>query len=674
MNRFQSIFWFLYHPRWHWLFPTVLCALWAAFCVPTLAYNLDDVRMIAYFNGDEIYLLDTMWFIYSGQFNPETIQGLRDYGLLLSYIADIFHLFVAPFIDVTPGMLWIVVRSLHLICGLLALLALWRLAVRHFGYGWVPVVSVLGLGLCPAFISHIDFCKQEPITILLVVIGLDHILRIVETGSSRSVFIASFCAVAAFVVKYIGVFLIPIIIASVVANWWLQPKRYDKANWLPAWKRSEQLTPYLGFVVGGVLLAGTYWGLFGYVWKTQGGTLVEMFGFVAALTKPVPVAGMPVIPALMGCALLVITGGWIVVWRKVDIEQSVAIAKSAVVLMRVYAATVLVLCYCGALFAIIGFRWFIAPQDLIALFSEVSGVSLWGLAGGEISTYIAVVIANLREFLYTASGLRTSFLPRFDSLLFSNVFSFPGLALLAIYIIVEIKVTRQVKSALDIAAFKRLHLGLFLLVYAGYVIMTSSRSSRAEIHLMILVVPGFLLIGQIHHLVTGYKYRAVLAVASIFLLASTWSLNSYTSVRWRIERFEQGEGSADSVWEIQQWWRDHVPANAAIVCDLPYRIYLPPEYDNVSFFNALLHDGVDFSQVRQSIKEKFTQRSPQFFYFNNDENYPSVEQLVPEYEMELVATFHGTSRPRDRYYIYEVIGARAALRTDVDELDTSTTP
>ena len=664
----------VHHPRWHWAFPIALCVFWAAFCFPTVFYNLDDTRMIAYFSHDEIYLLDTIWYFYSGEYNPETIQeasieGMRDYGLLFRYIVDLSRIFIEPFTEITPGLLWGIVRSLYLACGLLAILALWRMAIRHFGKGWVPVISVLGLALCPSFVWHLDFCKPEPITLLLTIVAFDHILQIVEHGSIRSIVIASACAVGAIVVKYIGIFILPVIMSAIFFHWWLSKDCYNPTVWEPNWDKAKMLAPVLGIGVGGGLLALTYWGTFSHV-QSKGLTLAQEFGFPEVLLvcppfiKPLaPVT--PIIAFVVG--LFMIVGS--ILWgaRINSLGRIIESSRRGIIFSQMFFVIVLVLGLSAALFVILGFRWILDPKDFINKFIEVSSYSLFSKANpiGDPIGYGKALFFNIGEFLFTISGLRLLLFGWYNNpnvaepKIAGDIFTPFGLVLILWFVFAEFRGFGGKWSIGDIKFFKRLHLALFFVGFASYMVLTASHNTRHMHHLMYLVPPGFLLIGQIPQFLkikASYQKKLFILVA---LLAAAFSLNGQTAIRWRINKLEQGRGSDDVVWQVQKWWRENVSPETPILMDQPYIAYLPPEYENVSHFRY----GKDISQTRASIRKKLDERKPQLFYYNlgpRGTQLPPIKDLIPEYRFRLIARFQGNFYTRlknngDRFLVYEVL-------------------
>ncbi len=601
LRRLESL---ICHEKWHWAFPIALCVFWAIFCLPTVFYNLDDTRMIAYFSHDDIYLLDTIWYFYSGEYNPETIQagsieGMRDYGLLFRYIVDLSRIFIEPFTEITPGLLWGIVRSLYLTCGLLAILALWRMAIRHFGKGWVPVISVLGLALCPSFVWHLDFCKPEPITLLLTIVAFDHILRIVEHGSVRSIIIASACAVGAIVVKLVGIFILPIIMLAIFFHWWLSKDRYNPTVWV-------------GFfmIVGGII-----WGI-----------RINSLGRI--------------------------------------IESS----QRGIIFSQIFSAIVLVLGSSAAFFVVFGFRWLLDPKDFISKFIEISSYSLFSKANpiGDPIGYGKALFLNIGEFVYTISGLRLLLFGWYNNpnvaepKIAGDIFTPFGLVLILWFVVIEFRGFGGKWNIGDIKFFKRSHLALFFVGFASYMVLTSFRSTRHMHHLMYLVPPGFLLIGQIPQLIKKRgNYQKDIFIL-VVLLVATFSLNGQTAIRWRLNKLEQGRGSDDIVWQVQKWWRDNVSVDTPIVADLPWKSYLPPEYQNVSFFNSRAHNGKDYSRAHASLLEKIDMRKPEMVYYNAGSRgiQPPMNNL-PGYKIQQIASFQGNYYTRyrnngDRFIVYKI--------------------
>jgi hypothetical protein len=652
------------------MLPLALCGLWTGFGVPTVFYNLNDPRMIAYFSHDDIYMLDTIWFLYSGQFNPETVQGLRDYGLLFQYLIDLFRLVVEPVTEVTPGMLWGTVRSIYLISSLLTILALWRLASRHFESRVVPIVGVLGLALCPSFVWHMDFCKPEPVLMLLMVVGLDQILTIVETGQLKNVAIASACAVAGFVIKGFGVFLVPVIVAAVVLHWWGRKDRFNPTTWEPNWDLCRKLTPILGLAIGTGLLVVTWWVVFVRVRSISGMTLAAEYGLPQGLLAMTS-AGRPIVPLILGIGILTAAIWWILSGGLP--RRFVASSRVGIFGGQIFSASVLVMFFLSGLFFVLGFRWILDPADLVSKFSEASGGnSLFAQAHplSEPFDYLQAVFLNAGEFIYTASGLRILLNwygnPDVDEVqIASDVFTPFGLILLIWYCFMGWHNWRYRWNHGELAILKNLALGMFFTVATLYFVLTSSYSTRHMHHLMLLVPAGFLLIGQIPSFIraTG-RNRKIAKFVFVILLGITFILNGQMALRWRINKLQQSDGSGDLVWGVKDWWLANVPPETPIVADLPWKSYLPPQFQKVSYFDSRGLQGDDYSRVISSLDEKVRVRNPRFIAYNAGSRggvaLPPADVLLPELDLRLKASFEGTYYTRlrytgDRFVVYEVV-------------------
>ncbi len=222
-----------------WLLPLALCVFWASWSATTVFNNLNDAGLIAWFSHDEIYVLDLLQYYRTGQYNPDTFQGFYDYGLYYRYVAGLFEVLGRHGIDISPGIALGIIRLLNLISGLLAVVVFWRLLVRHFGTGIPSVIALLGLALSPSFVWHLDFAKPEPVILLVMVLGLDYTLRIVDEPSRRHLILATALAALGAVIKVIGVFLLP---GIVLAAW--KKRKY----FLDGWKLPAILMCALGLV------------------------------------------------------------------------------------------------------------------------------------------------------------------------------------------------------------------------------------------------------------------------------------------------------------------------------------------------------------------------------------------------------------------------------------------
>ncbi len=128
----------------YWLPLAVACAFALILAVPTIANNTGDPNMITYFNADEGGLMDKIWYYYSGKYS-DSYQWDFDYGLEMVYLADLARFGFSRFMEFTRGTFVLILRWLHLMAWICALIALWRLVSRHFGRGWRPALAVFCL-------------------------------------------------------------------------------------------------------------------------------------------------------------------------------------------------------------------------------------------------------------------------------------------------------------------------------------------------------------------------------------------------------------------------------------------------------------------------------------------------------------------------------------------------
>lgn len=181
--------------------------------LPTIHYHINDPNAIVYFNNDEGYQMDLIWSYYSGEIRP-SYAGNVDYGLEMVYLADICRLFFSKFIDFTPSLLVVIMRWLHLLGWLFALIAFWRLMGRHFNRGWQRSLATLLLAVHPAFAYFSDNNKPDFLVFLFMIIGLDYSLRLVERPSKKALLISVASAAIAVIIKFAGFYLLPAIVAA----------------------------------------------------------------------------------------------------------------------------------------------------------------------------------------------------------------------------------------------------------------------------------------------------------------------------------------------------------------------------------------------------------------------------------------------------------------------------
>ncbi len=186
--------------------------------LPTIHHHINDPNAIVYFNNDEGYQMDLIWSYYSGEIRP-SYAGNLDYGLEMVYIADFCRLFLSRFIDFTPGLLVVIMRWLHLLGWLSALIAFWRMVGCHFNRGWQRSAATLLLAVHPAFAYFSINNKPDFLVFLFMIIGLDYSLRLVERPpqgrpSKKVLLISVASAAIAVIIKFAGFYLLPAIVAA----------------------------------------------------------------------------------------------------------------------------------------------------------------------------------------------------------------------------------------------------------------------------------------------------------------------------------------------------------------------------------------------------------------------------------------------------------------------------
>ncbi len=181
--------------------------------LPTIHNHINDPNAIVYFNHDEGYQMDLIWSYYRGEIRP-SYAGNVDYGLEMVYITDLCRLFFSRFIDFTPGLFVVIMRWLHLMGWLFALVVFWRMVGRHFNRGWQRSASTLLLSVHPAFAYFSNNNKPDFLVLLFMIIGLDYSLRLVERPSKKALLISVASAAIAVIIKFAGVFLLPAIVAA----------------------------------------------------------------------------------------------------------------------------------------------------------------------------------------------------------------------------------------------------------------------------------------------------------------------------------------------------------------------------------------------------------------------------------------------------------------------------
>ena len=589
-----------------------ICAVSVLLILPTINNNIENPGLIVYFNGDEGYTMDCMWFYYSGQ-KRDSYQMDVDYGIEWLYVTDLTRLIVSRFVDIKPGTLILIMRWIHLVSWVGALLALWFFVGCHFGKGWQQTAAVLLLASRPGFDYISNSAKPEPLVLLIMIAGFHFILKIIEKPSIKYLLLSTLCAAAAFAIKFAGVFLIPAIITAMYFS-----KRYRadtafhtlKHNWI------------LEFLIGTLCVALPFLFVLFYVRESTGRTYFEEFGVLESFFRN----KISILMLAVGSAFILFSA--IISCVGKTMKRFSELNSYALVVSSVFFAFLLLL----------ELRWILT----------------------KLNVFYATYSYNFFDFLgvsaiktVSASGILTKYL----SVVGSKILSFDAviLFLFAIYLGVELYPGRRNFISGKLRFYKRMTLNV-MLIPIFLAIFSIGRFSHHHM-LPFFVAASVLALQGAGMLKSEFGTRP--AVKFIFLpligilFATSITAHGRELINLRRYQYRQKE---DIVFEIEKWWRKNIPQDDAIVSDHHAKVYVPPEYKNVKFMKSRENK---IEQLKALVNTFY----PRIVYCNSgyDENsiMPPIQEILPGLNVKLLASFESAGRSYkrgadSRYLVYEI--------------------
>lgn len=596
--------------------------------LPTISNNIDKPNLITYFNADEGGQMDLIWWYYSGQ-KRDSFQWDFDYGLEMLYLADFSRLALAKFIHITPGVFVLILRWLNLLAWLLALAALWNLVRRHFGDGVHVLLATVLLASRPAF-SYLSFnLKPEPLVLLIMIIGIDYTLRIIDRPFlNKNLYIAAAFAALAFLVKYAGLFLLPAIISAMYFSARLGVDANDKQPKLSLHKIAWAAPLFLGLII--IILPLVT--VFCYVRKSTGLTWYEQFGFWGSLSK-----NKPIVYLLLAGIILFVLPLIIYFLRK----TRVVFMKNMLKLIDAFNYHLAVTCvlFTGFIF-LFGLRWIINPKHFINIYAQLGPTASSNPAIAQIGDR-GLFSSFLSNLIYRINT--------FDSVIFTVFLAYLCLDL----------ISQQGMASL--AAIKRKVLLIFLVLpFLAIFFMVHMEAH----HMLPFFAVTAVLASQIFSLLNSAptlhikkQIKNILAVCFGILFAIDIGLNFITAAKSRFYQLRQHE---DIAFEIGNWWQANVKADTKVVADHYIRAYIPNGYKGVKTLNWNEKDRA--LRLRQLVDEYH----PELVYYNQGPNsadsapMPPVELILPDKKIELVKTFenkpgHYARREHAKFVIYRIL-------------------
>lgn len=608
----------------------ILCLISVMLVWPTIHNNINDPNRIVYFSADEGGQMDIAWFYYSGE-KQKSFQWDFDYGLEMFYLAKCARLMLSQFIVFTPGLFVLILRWINLIAWLIALFALWVFLKRHFREDeWGRLLIVALLASRPAFAYFSASLKPEPLTLLLLIIGLDYALRIIEAKDGKwDVIISIACAAAAFLIKYAGLFLIPVIVASIYNG-----KRYQKLNdgtKNAVFRKYGWLSPlFIGIPII-IVPAAT---LFFYVRKSTGATFFSELGFFESMKQNILILYI----VLIGLFFVLLSLLLLLINRRKNLFRNKII--NGINEINYYALGVFGVFICFVL--ILGFAWVLKPQQFINTCAE-----LGSFASGQTSA--AIINAKAMMVLFFSS-------------LSTNIKSFDVIIMLlfGLYVSIEIIKHNLNKKNDRLRYYKRVTLATFLILpFAGML----STLRMAQHHMLpFFAVASILGIEGCRMLIKIFDGRKLLKISLTVLIGSLYisdiAANAGEMIRARIAQFRQKE---DVSYDIESWWLKNIPAGAKIVAEHYNRVYIPSGYENI----RVLSWGEGTSEEKtQELRSLINDYQPEFVYYNRNnaagrDYIPPLNEIIKGRKVKLIKYFrnqagHYQSKPGANFVIYKL--------------------
>lgn len=604
----------------------VTCAAVLVVAVPTITYNINDPNMLIYFQADEGGFMDVIWHYYSGQKRPSH-QWDFDYGLELVYLADIGRT-LSPFVNFTPGLFVLILRWLHLLSWIGALIAIWYFMGYHFGKGWQQTAIVLLLGTCPAFMYFLHNLKPEPLVLLLMILGLHYTLKIVSKPSGWYVVFAAAFASLAYIVKFAGVFLIPAIVAAIYLG-----RRYneDKASGWISMASKSRIAWAIPMVVGTALLAGTLLVIMCYVRRSTGGTWFQEYGLWGSLLRN----KIGLVLFIAGIASY-FTGG--ILWlmggsNSRSLKQ--VMAQVDEIGCYIIAAIILFIGFT----AIFGFRWFMNPSYFI-LTCAFLGFAL------PLSTAVLAM---------PQAGFINSFISnlKFEVLEFGII----PLLLFGFYIYSEFFMKKMPERSDREMYLKRMVLIIFslplLVCMLSMMRMVKHHMLPFFVSVSVLSIQGIWLFASSFFGRKTIK-RAVMALV-IILFISDVSANTAYIFKGQLNFFHLKD---DIAFDIARWWKENIPKDALVLSGHYTQVYVPLWHEKVVTFDILANNGP--AQLR-GLVDKY---HPAFLYYNDGDIFgkklPHLDEMLPGRKFKLLMSFESNSKryqrmPGARFVIYKMM-------------------
>lgn len=599
-----------------------VCAAAILMAIPTIGQNLSDPNLITYFNADEGGLMDEAWFYYSGV-KRDSFQWDIDYGLEMVYVADVCRFFSRS-VDFKPETFVLILRIMHLLAWIGCLIALWMLVGRHFGKGAQQAAAVLLLFSRPAFDYFINSLKPDFVVLLLMIIGLDYALRVIDDPSRKNLLISVACAAAAMVIKFMGVFLVPAIITAVYLGGLKHRNDVAARSPLDFDFKHAWLFPA---AVGAMLIAAPFVPLFFYARKTSGLTYMQEFGFIRTVLQ------YKVIIFVWASGIAMILSSF-VIRALMSIRHGITGLVMGIV-NRLNSICIVVGALFAAFYLFFGLRWVTMPGHWLTTYTfhsyDFSG-SYLPSGNSSIFGLIGALIANMM----------------------AKSVSFGMLLLIAFefYSLTEFYMGIRRLETDTAKLYKRLVLCVYLMPFFAALLtpgrFTSNHMLPFFVAVAILAIQGIEMFAKI--VPRPSLVRAIVVACIAILLAADFAVNAHSLANLRLAKYRRGQ---DVAFEVARWLRSNIPADSRILAEDYTRIYIPQEYKNVVIFRR------GFPDRAKRIEAAISAYKPRYVYYNADPGadmaLPELEKLAPNINAKLIAVFDASGRPNQQHVNSKVV-------------------
>lgn len=621
--------------KWNIFLLVAVCAASAFAILPTISNNIENPNLIVYFNNDEGYTMDCLWRYYSGEKRP-SYQMDVDYGVEWIYAVDFARFVLSKFVDIKPGTLVLLLRWFHLVSWVGALVALWYFVGYHFGKGWQQIIAVLLLATRPAVGYMFNSLKPEPLVLLVMIGGFHFILRMIDQPRTKYLLLSVLCASIAFAIKFVGVFLLPAIIAAMCFAKQRQTNlgRKNEIAAFPKFKHNW----ILEFLIGIFSVALPFLFVFFYVRKSTGQTFYEELGVLKSFLK----YKIAFLPFIIGIISLFISA--VIFSLNKSKRYFMVKIRNKVNEINSYILHVAAVFFIFSL--AIELRWIIFSPDIVRLtyaftFFNFIGVFNAGqfLADNVFRSYLVILASKVQAF---------------DVII---------LFLFAAYLSIEAYLRKRNLESKGPQYYKRLTFDIMLIP----VFISLFNIGRFTLHHMLpfFVVTVILSIQGFDMLKSALNIKRIIktALLSLFgiLFALTVIMNGKGLIKSRISHYHKQR--EDIVFEIEKWWRANISLDAIVAAGHPTYVYVPPEYKNVKIFTENEKNIDKVEQLRWLVRSY----NPRFVYYNNfldDENrMPPIAKILPDKKVRLIKSFVDSKITyRDRkseykrtFFIYEIL-------------------